>query len=159
MNPATQNSPLLPVATRADSAALIAHLGDVMERLLALLEQETAFVRAGRLGDASRLEAVKTELAHEYIAATARMKASRTFLASAMPDAVASLRERLHMFEALLQINLTVLATAHAVSEGIMRGVSDAVNRKASPQTYGAGGRTVAPPRGSAQPLTVSRVL
>ncbi len=157
MNP--QTSTPSPVATTADAAALIAHLGEVMEQLLALVEKETEFVRAGRLGDAAKLEPVKTELAREYIAATARLKASQAYLASAMPDAIASLRERHGMFQALLQINLTVLATAHAVSEGIMRGVSDAVNRKASPQTYGASGRTVAPPRGSAQPLTVSRVL
>ena len=148
-----------PVASTPDAAALIAHLGEVMERLLALVEQETECVRAGRLGDAAGLEPLKTALAREYIAATARLKASQGYLASAMPDALASLRERHGLFQALLQINLTVLATAHAVSESIMRGVSDAVNRKASPQTYGSGGRTVAPPRGSSQPLTVSRVL
>jgi hypothetical protein len=87
------------------------------------------------------------------------LKANLAFMSSAIPDAVVSLRERHGTFQALLQINLTVLATAHAVSEGIMRGVSDEVNRKAAPQTYGASGRTVAPPRGSSQPLTVSRVL
>ena len=148
-----------PIASASDAATLIAHLGELMERLLALVEEETEHVRAGRLGDAAQLEPLKTELAREYIAATARLKASQAYLASAMPEAIASLRERHGLFQALLQINLTVLATAHAVSESIMRGVSDAVNRKASLQTYGAGGRTVAPPRGSSQPLTVSRVL
>ena len=56
-------------------------------------------------------------------------------------------------FRALLQINLTVLATAHAVSEGIMRGVSDELARKAAPQTYGATGRANAPGPSAAQPL------
>ena len=157
MNPAVQTPP--PVVTAAEAAALIVRLGEVMERLLALVEKETEFVRAGRLGDAAQLEPVKTELAREYVAAIGHVKANQAFLASALPDAVASLRERHGMFQALLQINLTVLATAHAVSEGIMRGVSDAVNRKASPQTYGASGRPTAPPRGNTQPLTVSRVL
>ena len=38
-------------------------------------------------------------------------------------------------------MNLTVLATAHAVSESIMRGVSAELARKATPQAYGASGR------------------
>ena len=55
--------------------------------------------------------------------------------------------------------NLTVLATAHAVSESIMRGVSTELARKATPQGYGASGRATAPAASSQQPLTVSRVL
>ena len=62
-------------------------------------------------------------------------------------------------FRALLQINLTVLATAHAVSEGIVRGVSGELARKASPQTYGASGRANAPDPRTAPPLAVSRML
>ena len=64
-----------------------------------------------------------------------------------------ALHQRHDLFHALLQINLTVLATAHAVSEGIMRGVHDEVTRKSAPQTYGASGRPAAPPRSAAQPL------
>ncbi len=58
-----------------------------------------------------------------------------------------------------LEAGLTVLATAHAVSEGIMRGVSDELSRKAAPSTYGATGRANAPGRSAAQPLAISRVL
>ena len=72
---------------------------------------------------------------------------------------VDDLRQRHDEFRALLQMNLTVLATAHAVSESIMRGVSNELARKATPQAYGATGRATAPPVSSQQPLTVSRVL
>ena len=54
---------------------------------------------------------------------------------------VDDLRKRHDVFRALLQMNLTVLATAHAVSESIMRGVSRELARKATPQAYGASGR------------------
>ena len=47
------------------------------------------------------------------------------------PDTLAALMRRHDTFRALLQINLTVLATAHAVSEGIVRGVSGEMARKA----------------------------
>jgi hypothetical protein len=154
----SDNSPPA-MATTAEAVALITQLGEIMEQLLGLVEKETELVRAGRLHDARALGAVKAELAREYMSATGRLKANQDYLGSCMPETVAALRERHGLFKALLQINLTVLATAHAVSESIMRGVSAEVNRKAAPQTYGASGRTVAPPRGSAQPLTVSRVL
>ena len=42
--------------------------------------------------------------------------------ASRCPDLLAALRKQHDTFNALLQINLTVLATAHAVSEGLIRG-------------------------------------
>jgi hypothetical protein len=52
-----------------------------------------------------------------------------------------------------------VLATAHAVSEGIIRGVSGELARKQSPSTYGATGRTNAPNNKRSQPLAISRSL
>jgi hypothetical protein len=69
------------------------------------------------------------------------------------------LRQRHDLFRAVLQMNLTVLATAHAVSESIMRGVSAELARKATPQGYGATGRAFVPPATAMQPLTLSRVL
>jgi hypothetical protein len=42
------------------------------------------------------------------------------------------------MFRAMLQINLTALATAHAVSEGIMRGVNTEMQRRNIPNTFTA---------------------
>ena len=69
------------------------------------------------------------------------------------------LRRRHAAFQSALQVNLTVLATAHAVSEGIMRGVSDSLARKSSPASYGPSGRSNVPGARHAPPLTVSRVL
>ena len=62
-------------------------------------------------------------------------------------------------FQTLLQKNLTVLATAHAVSEGIIRGVSDELARKRAPSTYGASGRANTPNPQACQPLALSRTL
>jgi hypothetical protein len=63
------------------------------------------------------------------------------------------------MFRPLLQINLTVLATAHAVSQSIIRGVAGEVSRKAAPQTYGMSGRPTALSPSAAKPVTLSRTL
>ena len=58
----------------------------------------------------------------------------------------------------MLQVNLTVLATAHAVSEGIVRGVNGEMQRRAAPSTYTASGNRTTGTRHAA-PLTVSRTL
>jgi hypothetical protein len=144
------------VATAAEAEALIAHFSQVMQALLAIVQQETDLVRAGRLGQAALLAEPKADLTRRYIAAALQLKASQ---ALAAPERLAALHWQHDDFRALLQINLTVLATAHAVSEGIVRGVSGELARKSAPQTYGASGRPSAPSASTIQPLAVSRSL
>ena len=148
-----------PVAEPAEAQAVIGHLSDVMDALLGVVEEETQLVRLGKLTEIARLEPKKANLARLYLADTARLQASQPFLAKAVPGVLGVLRERHNTFRAMLQTNLTVLATAHAVAEGIVRGVSAEINRNAAPQTYGATGRHVAPRARSALPLSVSRSL
>lgn len=154
------NSPqIAPIADVSDGEQVVRHICEVMDALLATVEEETELVRAGRLTDAAKLEPMKSELSRYYLEDTARIRASQAYLTQAAPQLVNDLRRRHDLFRALLQINLTVLATAHAVSESIMRGVSAELARKATPQAYGATGRASVPSPGAMQPLTVSRVL
>jgi hypothetical protein len=148
-----------PVTTAADANKLATHYIEVMDALVDVIQQETALVRAGRLADATALEPTKTELARLYIADTLRLRANQAQLADISPQVMPDVIRHHNNFRALLQINLTVLATAHAVSEGIVRGVSGELTRKAAPQTYGASGRANAPGPRAATPLAVSRVL
>ena len=148
-----------PIANPAEGEKLVRHMLDVMDALLATVEEETQLVRGGNLAEAAKLEPVKSELSALYVGDTARIRANQGFLSRSTPQLIEELRQRHDQFRALLQINLTVLATAHAVSESIMRGVSSELARKATPQAYGASGRAATPSAGSMQPLTVSRVL
>ena len=75
------------------------------------------------------------------------------------PARCAALNGVQEAFRAVLQKNLIVLATAHAVSEGIVRRLSGELAKKASPQVYGASGRAVAPNPKHGRPLAVSRTL
>jgi hypothetical protein len=136
-----------PITDPAEAQKLVGGLSEVMDALLDIVGRETAFVRAGRLREAAQLEATKTSLARRYASD-----------AALVPGAVAALRERHQKFHKLLHNNLTVLATSHAVFEGIMRALSHEVARKASPQTYGASGRATAPKPQLGQSLTLSRV-
>src|SRR5215216_2656098 len=145
------------IETAAEGAQLIAHLGDLLDSLLLIVEEETGFVRNGQITEAARLEPRKAELAGQYYAATEWLKGNVAFLRANLPEKLDELRRRHDLFRALLQINLTVLATAHAVSEGIMRGVAQELTRKAAPQIYGVSGRPSAPAPNAARPVTLSR--
>jgi hypothetical protein len=130
-----------------------------MDALQILLDRETALVRAGHLREARPLEQEKSDLARRYYEAVRRVDAFGRAFAETAPTLLADLRQRHERFRALLQSNLAVLATAHAVSEGIMRGVAAELTRKTSPQVYCAGGRPAHADGRTTQPLAVSRTL
>lgn len=148
-----------PITNREEAVAVVAHLHEVMDALLKIIEQETALVRGGRLVDTAQLEPGKARLAQLYVADVARLKASSSYIETQQQKLLADLKQRHVVFHANLQINLTVLATAHAVAEGIVRGVSAEITQKARPQVYGATGRSAGIPPRQSQPIAVSRVL
>jgi hypothetical protein len=156
---ATVSAPPRLIESEADAQTAIVQLTEVMDGLQALVEQETALVRAGELRQATGLEPKKAELAGHYFKAAERLKANASFLSRAVPEGVGALEHRHDQLQAVLKTNLIVLATAHAVSEGIVRRLSGELARKAAPQVYGASGRTTGPDPKRSQPLALSRML
>jgi len=148
---------LITTTTEAEQA--IDDVTTLIEKLSGLMEQETALVHAGRVKRAAELGPVKSELAGELYASTERLKANAKFLLQSVPARCAALRRQQEAFRAVLQKNMVVLATTHAVSEGIVRRLSGELARKRSPQVYGASGRTMGPSPKHGQPLAVSRTL
>ena len=156
-----QAAPIAPrsVATPMEARQLSEQLMKVMNELLAIVEQETNLVRAGNIREAIKLEAPKADISKRYITLISLLKISQTYLAQSAPDLLQALRKHHDVFRAMLQVNLTVLATAHAVSEGIVRGVNAEVQRRNIPQTYTAAGRQAQPDRANMTPIVVSRSL
>ena len=116
-------------------------------------------MHAGKMRKATTLGPAKSELAGQLFAPGERLKANAKFLLQAAPAAAAALHRVQETFRAVLQKNMIVLATSHAVSEGIVRRLSGDLARKAAPQVYGATGRTTAPNPKHGKPLAISRVL
>jgi hypothetical protein len=156
---AASHSADTPIVIVGEAERTIANLNKIMDRLIEIVEEETERVRTGELRATVEFDAAKVELARLYAAETDRVKAAKTIIAQSLPEELDQLRRRHNAFQALLQTNLTVLATAHAVSEGIIRGVSGELARKQAPSTYGATGRANAPSTKIGQPLAVSRSL
>jgi hypothetical protein len=148
-----------PIASAAEAARLIARLAEAMTSLLEVLDEETQFVRAGRISEIARIEPKKSELARRYVTDAGAVRANALYLARETPREFDDLRRRHDQFRAVLQINLAVLATAHAVSEGIIRGAASELARKASPQSYGVSGRATTPGAKACPPVAVSRRL
>jgi hypothetical protein len=163
MNPTAQRreapSPSPLAATPAAARQLAENLMDAMSALLAVIERETELVRAGKLREAMTTEPRKAELSKAYVNAVGQLKANQKQLAQTAPDLLKTLHRHHDVFRSMLQINLTVLATAHAVSENIVRGVNAEMQRRSMPNTYTAAGKRATPGPRHITPLSVSRSL
>jgi len=143
----------------AEARKLAENLMEVMSALLSVIERETELVRAGKLREAMKLEPEKSGLSRRYVSAVGYLKANQKYLAQSAPELLKTLHRHHDVFRSMLQINLTVLATAHAVSENIVRGVNAEMQRRNIPNTYTAAGRRAAPGPRHITPLSVSRSL
>jgi hypothetical protein len=152
-------TPIPVAATAADARKLAEDLMDVMSALLGVIDRETELVRAGKLREAMAFESQKGDLSRRYVSAVAQLKASQKYLSQSAPELLTTLHRHHDVFRAMLQINLTVLATAHAVSESIVRGVNTEIQRRNIPNTYTAAGQPAAPGPRHITPLAVSRSL
>ena len=148
---------LIADASQAEKA--VADLENIMDQLEHAVTEETARVRAGRLRNALELGEAKIEFARLYAMESERVKAAKDTHRTVISRSSRSPAPASRFFQNLLRTNLTVLATAHAVSEGIIRGVSGELARKQAPSTYGATGRAQVPSSKASPPLAVSRTL
>ena len=155
----TASAPGRAISAPAEARRLAEDLMDVMSALLGIIERETELVRAGNVRGAMQLEDQKGELSRRYMVTVEHLKNAQQYLAQVSPELLAALRRHHDTFRAMLQVNLTVLATAHAVSEGIVRGVNAEVQRKNIPNTYTASGQRATPGPRNITPLSVSRSL
>ena len=161
-NASRQRMPAQRPHTTPESAAarkLAEDLMDAMSALLGLIERETELVRAGKVREAMMMESQKQELSRRYVGAVSQLKANQAQLSKSAPELLSTLHRHHDAFRAMLQVNLTVLATAHAVSESVVRGVNAEIQKRNVPNTYTAAGRRATPGPRHITPLAVSRTL
>ena len=147
------------LATPVEARSLAEGLMQIMTSLLGIVERETELVRAGNVRGAIALENEKSDLSQQYVYVISKLKGNRDYLSQSAPELLSALHRHHDVFRAMLQVNLTVLATAHAVSEGIVRGVNGELQRRNLPNGYTAGGQRSTPGPRQVTPLSVSRSL
>ncbi|MGX7704868.1 hypothetical protein [Methylobacterium sp. Gmos1] len=154
----------VPVADAAAAERLVAETLTTMRELETLLGRESDHIRVGRLAEGLAEAPQKTALAGAYLQGLQAVKANAVALARFAPDGVARLREAHGRFSETVAANQAVLATARAISEGLLRNLSAELTRNAEPKGYGTGygGSRPAPsPYGHRRsaPLVLSRSL
>ncbi len=148
-----------PAKTSSDAEALMERLVQAMDSLLVMIKEETALVRQGRLREAAQIERSKGDFARSYVTDMRQLSASGGSIAQMAPQTVEAFRRRHIEFHDLLRTNMTVLGTARAVSEDLIRGGAGGLARKSAPQTCGASGRSAGLRTSNIHPLALSRML
>jgi hypothetical protein len=151
--------PVPTASTATEARKLAENLMEIMSALLEVIERETKLVRAGKLREALAFDTRKTDLSRRYADAIAELKVNQKYMTQVAPELLTALHRHHDTFRGMLQINLTVLATAHAVSESVVRGVNAEVQRRNIPNTYTAAGRRATPGPRNMTPIAVSRSL
>ncbi|MEN5081044.1 hypothetical protein ABE438_01030 [Bosea sp. TWI1241] len=149
------------VGTAAEANGLIEAVLETLGALSHLVGEETALVKAGRLGEAMEREPRKAELAGVYMKGVEQIKLNAVALARFVPEKIRRLKEAHLAFQGLIEINQTVLATARAVSETIVRDLAGEANRPMRAAGYGPAATVGAGvfARPNAGPLMVSKSL
>lgn len=148
------------VVARPEAEALVGEVLEAMERLEAVLEAETAHVRAGRLREGLADDARKAELTGRYLQGLEALKANAVALARLVPDRLDALKGAHARFGRVVQANQVVLATARAVSESLVKGIAEELAKGSRNQGYApAGYGTPAPRNPQGEALVVSRRL
>ncbi|MBN8920014.1 MAG: hypothetical protein J0H62_04825 [Rhizobiales bacterium] len=146
-----------PALSPAEATVLVDEIIGLIDALEPVLAQETALTRTGHVADAAALQDEKAGLAARYMMATQRLKSATARSPATLAGIARRAFERHEKLRAALQLNMTVIATVHAVAEDLIRGAVAEVSKRNAPTVYGAGGRTVAPPAGKAGPIAVNR--
>lgn len=126
------------LASREEADRFIGGFVATLDSLGMLLAEQSDQIRAGRLREGLAREDRKTELAGHYLKGLELARANAVAIARFLPDRVSDLRRRHEAFRIIVEANQAVIATARAVSEGLVRGVADEMARQARPQGYGA---------------------
>lgn len=149
---AETSRPRTAVSGRDDAETFVATFTGTMAELENVLDEETTHLAAGRIREGLSREERKSQLAAGYLLGLEHVKANAVALARLAPQGVIRLKQAQVDLRAAVERNQNVVATARAVSEGLVRSVADEVARQSRPRSYGSAPAVAA----GARPLVYS---
>lgn len=126
------------LADAATAESFVAAFAGTMDELARLLDEEAAHLAAGRIRQGLSREERKSQLSAGYLLGLEHAKQNAVALARFAPRTVGRLQAAQVALRDAVHRNQAVVATARAVSEGLVRGVADEVARQSRPRGYGA---------------------
>lgn len=157
-NPSVAPTPPPRVANRDEAERLVGDVIATMRDLEAVLEAETGQLRIGHIREGLAQEVRKGELAGRYMRSLETVKANAIALARFAPDAVDRLKLAHAGFNLAVEANQRVVATVRAVSESLIKTLSEEISRSTRPQSY-APGIAAGAYTARSEPLVVSKRL
>ncbi|TXM72082.1 hypothetical protein FV218_13925 [Methylobacterium sp. WL69] len=159
---ASTESPLR-IVDRAGAGALVARVMESLQALEGVLARESDHIRVGRLREGLAEAEHKTGLSAAYLQGLETIKANAIALARFAPEGLEALKAAHRRFTAVVEANQMVLATARAVSEGLVKSLAEEVGRARASTIYGrpahAPSPYARPGMGAGQSLVLSRSL
>jgi flagellar biosynthesis/type III secretory pathway chaperone len=138
---------------------LVARVETTLNALVAVMNQETTMLRAGRVKDAGQLTSDKTRLAQDYVGLSRSVQRQLFRLRDEVPDDLARLRAGHERLATQMAENLRVIATAKDVTESVLTEVAETMGAQARTKTYGAGGAVQSTAGGHARGIAINRAL
>ncbi|GJD29973.1 hypothetical protein PMNALOAF_1215 [Methylobacterium adhaesivum] len=153
----------LRIVDQAGAGALVGQVMETLRALESVLARESDHIRVGRLDQGLAETGDKTGLSAAYLQGLETIKANATALMRFAPEGIAALKEAHQRFTEAVTSNQAVLATAHSVSEGLVKALSQEMSRAHSATVYGRPSRNpspyIRPGMESSLPLVLSRNL
>lgn len=149
--PSVARAPMTP----QEAAERIARIAGTVERLTAVIAEETRLVRVGAYAAAGALVPEKAELSGRYMMDVEGLRQQEGAIAAQGSEAIGEVSDLHAAFRAALEENLLVVGTARSVAESLMRGVAEEMAAKNRPTVYDRAGGGYARP--AAAPIAVSR--
>lgn len=147
------------LAGPAEVAGFLAELRAAVADLRGALLEESALVEAMDLRALPEAQARKAEAANRYRVGMETIGANAAIVKAHGGPALAALKTEQAALAPIMERNLAVLATSHAVAEGLIRGAVEMAAAKRAPQGYGAAGQALRQPIRAAGPVVISRSL
>jgi hypothetical protein len=131
----------------------------VLDSLVAVMNEETTLLRAGRFRETGPVTAEKTALAQDYVGLVRSIQRQTGRLLKEAPEEVRLLRAGHERLATQMAENLKVLATARAVTDEVLTDVAAALGQRNQARTYGASGELPQHGASLARGIALNRAL
>ncbi len=131
----------------------------VTERLAALVDQETAMIKAHRMDEMSRRMEEKSALSEAYRSGFERLREDPALLSRSAPAQVERLKAAARLFSDYLERHRRTVNSAKTVTERILRAIGDEVSKRQYPVTVYGQNALMAGGGAGAAPVAVNQFI
>lgn len=152
------HSPLTaPLQSHEEATQLASLLRETLERLSQTLNMETELMKAGKMRQAVDTQVDKARLTETFLKTSERFRSNIKYYRETMPDICRDVQTLHARFCNEVTRNMTALATAKAISEGLIDEIVSAAREHEKPVGYTSIGAATHGKASVAPPLRLNR--